>query len=789
MKFTSFNFITFASLNVTASLPNDTPDGDRAPNVIERLNKTGFVSGMRLGVRTIPVYFMVKPGFDTEQTILALIAALDPDNPEPRPLHGQLNDGSTTVMMMARPGQYIARPGDTKGLLVPFISDEPRWRTTADSTIGPTSFPVAGTSVLSIGGNGRVNPTIKVGWSSQRTVFISDLGWKYIRPITITNNTEQSWHKQVIQLGPFNTATLIAASKMLVTGSDWAIFDERGVRQRALVYAMDSRASFITFVLDELVAGGSRTFDMAYGNPSAASYGFTTASGDAPTIDVTAIDGTATAGTTTSLTTGVTVDPNRFNSGTIILTKSGIANAGQYRRVQSHTTAGVYTPTRAFTTAPGATTRYAVVSGPFMGDGGQASSSSATTLTDSSQSWNAKEWIGGDVEIITLDTDMGAVVQTAPITANTATSVTVASWPSGTPSATAIYRVSKRNGNYIYRVDQTDRNQTRARGRWLLNRFKTKPSGVWFAADGAPHAWTPTIYNPDNAHNNFSQLRVTPADIGGGDMDYFALLYARIARKDGKRFPALGFSNGVQLSVPLGILGIRQDYKFKNPSGMARAVFACRERGGEDWEPYKEDISTNATLTVKPTTYYDLTIYGTPLHLIAAITSDDDADIEKEQTDWAHLMDNTVLEVRVDTRGMSITDPATVTEINVYDMTLVIRRSTNASETAGDDLVRIGRGGHHLFIPNGYLLWVGKINESPLACRIYNGSTFWRDVPWQVEVYHVATDYLGNDIRFYSADVLPLQPGSNTLRVADPDGGSATMGTVTVTTVYRPTYL
>jgi hypothetical protein len=342
---------------------------------------------------------------------------------------------------------------------------------------------------------------------------------------------------------------------------------------------MNNRASFITFVVDELVAGGSRTFDMAYGNPNAASYGFTTASGDSPAIDVAGIDGTATSGTTTSLSTGVTVDANRFNGGTIILTTSTIANSGQYRRVSSHTTPGVYTPTRAFTTAPGSTTRYSIISGPFMGDGGQASSTTATTLTDSSQSWNANEWIGGLVEIITLDTDMGAVVQSATITASGPTSVTVASWPSGTPSGTAMYRVSKPNGNYVYRVDQTDRDQTRARGRWLLNRFTTKPSGVWFAADGAPHAWTPTIYNPNNAQNNFSQLRVTGADVGGGDIDYFALLDAKIARKDGKRFPALGFANGVQLSVPLGILGIRHDYKFKNPDAMARAVFACRERG------------------------------------------------------------------------------------------------------------------------------------------------------------------------------------------------------------------
>src|SRR5262249_48281778 len=156
---------------------------------------------------------------------------------------------------------------------------------------------------------------------------------------------------------------------------------------------------------------------------------------------------------------------------------------------------------------------------------------------------------------------------------------------------------------------QVSRSQTSHRGRWRLNKGLTKPSNVWFAADGSPAAWSVCTYNPGNAKYDMSQVRINPVDVGGGDIDYFATLYARVARRGVFSVTEAGSGNGVELYCPLGILGTRFDYQFKNPNTpvMARAVFGCRERSGEDWELFKEDLTGHSSYTAVAVAYYDLT--------------------------------------------------------------------------------------------------------------------------------------------------------------------------------------
>jgi hypothetical protein len=663
------------------------------------------------------------------------------------------------------------------------------WESITETTEGPTAFAASGTTTFTVGGELPVNPLIKIGWSVQRATSSATNGWKYRKRIAVTNNSPQSLHNQVIQLGPINTAALIAAGKLQTDCDDLVIFNERGERQRCRLYGANSRGSFFTFTVDELAAGSTRTYDLCYGNPNAAhsftDNGFPYEFAGSPAIDITGIDGQATGGTVSTLSTGVTLDANQFLGGTILLTGASTAIGGQYRRISSHTTGGVFTPTRNFSTAPDTTTGYVILSGPFMGDGGQASSTSATSLTDAAQTWNPGEWIGATVESLTLTTTMGTVGQAATVTSNTATTLTMSGgWPAAPPSGTTLYRVYKRNANYVYRVEQVVRSQNNHRGRWRLNKGTNQPSQIWFASDGAPHAWSPTIYNPGNANNDFNQKRVRDVDIGGGDKDYFAVLDASLAKKDSQRFRDEGFANGVSISIPLGILGVRQDYQVQNPNGMARVYLGYRESGGEDWTAYHEYSTTQASLTTRPVAYYDLTT-STPLHLINALTSDDDADIEKEQTGVARLIDATVMEVRVDARNLVVSNPDDVTEESVYDMTLLLRRSTSASETAGDDVIRIGQSEKHLFIASGEKLWIGQVDDIPLVCRLYNGSTYVRDVPWPVGIYHVENNRSGVATRYVSSDVLPLNAGSQTIRVSDPDG---TQGTIDLTVVYRASY-
>jgi hypothetical protein len=787
MRFTSFAGTAFSSLNVTAHLPNDTPDRDRRPEVFDRLEVAGKLVGVASGIRSIPVYFQVKPTFDIETTILALIAALDPDNPEPRALVGQLNDGSTNVQVMARVGSYIARPEDTKGLLVTFYTDDARWTATSATTVGPDNYTGTATKTFTVGGQGRTIPLVKVGWSVNRASSNSLIGWTYAREIVVTNNSAQALHNYPIQLGPINSATLVAAGKLQSDNDDLVVFNDRGERLRRATAGTNTRGTFLWFVVDELAAGASRTYTVAYGNPSAShsttNNSFPITYPGSPVIDTDAVDGQATAATSTTLSTGTAPTTNKYIGATMLLVAAtGAVAGGQYRRIASNTNAGVYTVTRAFSTTPDTNTGYVIVGAGFMGDGGVVSSASATTLNDTSQSWHDNEWIGATVEIITLDATIGTVTNTATgtVTSNTSGQLVVAGWGSGTPSAAQIYRVYKRNANWIYRTELIGRASHDHRGRWLINTKTRRPSQMWFAADGAPAAWSPTTYNPNNAAYDYNQPRATTSS-----GEWFAALNARLARKDGARLAEEGFANGVELSCPLGILGVKHDYGIENPDGMARAVFGAKERGGEDWELYHEYGTEEATLTSRPVAYYDLTSYGTPQHLLAALTSDDDADVDKTETGTARLREGAVLEVRVDPRNLSVTRWEDAAEHEVYDVSLRIRRG-GASEAAGDDLILVGGDEHHLFLKSTETVWVGPLDDWPLVTRVYDGATYDRDVPNSVEVYHVENDSTGDPTRYVSSDVLPLTPGSTSLRIADPDG---TWGTMSITIVYDASYL
>jgi hypothetical protein len=74
----------------------------------------------------------------------------------------------------------------------------------------------------------------------------------------------------------------------------------------------------------------------------------------------------------------------------------------------------------------------------WAGAEGTASGTTATTLTDSSAEWITNQFAGGKITIVT------GTNQSATITANTTTAITVASWPSGTPSSTASYVITNK---------------------------------------------------------------------------------------------------------------------------------------------------------------------------------------------------------------------------------------------------------------------------------------------------------------------------------------------------------
>lgn len=87
--------------------------------------------------------------------------------------------------------------------------------------------------------------------------------------------------------------------------------------------------------------------------------------------------------------------------------------------------------------------------GSLIGDGaevnGLTTSATATTLTDSTQSWVVDDYIG--VKVMALDSS--GEFQTATIVSNTATELTVVAWPNGTPGDGNFYTIGGYQ-NYHY---------------------------------------------------------------------------------------------------------------------------------------------------------------------------------------------------------------------------------------------------------------------------------------------------------------------------------------------------
>jgi hypothetical protein len=75
---------------------------------------------------------------------------------------------------------------------------------------------------------------------------------------------------------------------------------------------------------------------------------------------------------------------------------------------------------------------------------GTATSATATTLVNSAKTWTASQWVNSQIRIVS-GTGAG---QIRTITANDATSVTVATWTI-TPDATSVYQISG-NDNFLY---------------------------------------------------------------------------------------------------------------------------------------------------------------------------------------------------------------------------------------------------------------------------------------------------------------------------------------------------
>jgi hypothetical protein len=233
----------------------------------------------------------------------------------------------------------------------------------------------------------------------------------------------------------------------------------------------------------------------------------------------------------------------------------------------------------------------------------------STTMTRTGAGWEPGQWARGKVTILSGPT----AFQERYIQSNTIDTITLANSWGTIPAAGVTYLLrTSHNDRWIYSVRQTERSGTNdKRGIWYINRGQTKPSRALF---DVPGGWFRMLYLDNNDEKNQSRwCPVIPPS--GGTADYFAILDADRTAQGWASLQEEGQADSVAFSSPIPILGWRWRYQFKNPNGIGRAWFGCRESGAEDYETCLEDVSASNSLVVS--SVVDMTYPDDMRHLIA----------------------------------------------------------------------------------------------------------------------------------------------------------------------------
>ena len=760
MRLTGFDGILFTALNVAQVRisTSSTPSPERQALIEPRTGADPAYAGTAIGPQRITAWFAPATGQAFEPTIQGVLSALNPDNQAARVLTATLEDGTAVETTASLEGW---RSGSSVNeVLIDFVIVTPGWRETADSATALTTVSANGSIAVSNLGKRVARPLVKIGRSASgtaRATKTADVGWSVMREVTITNTSTETLKDVPWQLGPLDTAALVTAGTMLSNGNDLRVYvDGREVRRNLI--GANTTLTLVWIVIDSLAPGQSRTYQVAYGNASAGSPP-TMTTGSTPRIP--AVDTTGTTVTATSATaTGVTQtaagwETNQWAGGTIL------DPDGQMRRVDNNTTATIVVA-RAWSNIPTVGDKLVVTKSGLKGDGGEVTTATGSSLTDTSQVWSANEWVGATVAFLT-----GVLAGTTrTVTGNTATRLNFASLPS-TPTVNLSYRVYRTNGAWLWDIRETQRSGLQ-RGLWVLNKGQTRPSLVDFEAPGA---WHRDTYQRNN--DAFSQPRATAIDVGSGgvDIDYFATMYIQRAR-DGKASgqTEVRMADAIAFVSPFPLIGITQGYRIRSatkanssPSvGMATVIFGSQEPGGEEWSPYLTDEGAyNSTTAVAPF-WTDLTAFGSPIRLINALIPTAADEIADDDNNTALLRGNgDYVRVELDSRGITssvdwLTGSGTATA--VYDLALQLRSGGGASATRPYSRVTVGEVGRKVLLPSAYAVWVDT-DRRRVELRTAAGA-FVRSLPWAVRPLAVVDGPDGVTRTLVSADWLPVTPGT-----------------------------
>lgn len=797
MRAIAYNGVTFSTYGLVAGVVRGLPGEDRSPNWLARTGTTPLSSGVGRGARPINVFFYLDPSLSITETgntsrdrvaesrMFQLLGALDPNDDTPRPLTVEIDldtdsngtiDSTVTTTVNAVIGPYSWRDDDGKMLDVTFYAASPVWRKTSASSLGAQSISSSGSSfTITNNGYARAYPTFTIAYTVQRATQTDDVGWKYRKTATFTNNETRTAPRVTRYVDLGDTAALVSGGKALSSGNDLRVRVNGKELPRTLQNWNTKRT--IMAVVVTIPAKSSITVEIVYGNPSAGTPETLNTLGGARTrpdlftaLDCYSSNGTATSGAASTLTdTGKAWKVDRFKGGFIQIT--GGTGVGQRRRIASNTATAI-TVTRAWTTNPSATSTYVIWMGGIYADGGAASSATTTTITDSSQSWGPNSLIGG--------TCYTALVGDRTIVSNTATSVTVSPAFSGTPGASSTYTI-ERYGYEKYAVDKTVKRDSDDvwMGCWYQDARYTRPGTVQTGADGIADAWQPFLMLRNS--DDYGQKSTTPSDVGGGDLDYFNGLDVNRRVGSDRRLGEEGAADGIIRTSPHGYDAVYVDYQVKNPNGQCTATLRSRADGGLDWQSVFDYSTAQASLTNISPAWYDLTgNEQIPLHLymgLLPVANSDGDNVAIPSTASANDTSTFRNWQRLELfANLSNWSPGVLSaEENIYDLSATIKLAALAASPPYDQIV-IGGAGHYLHLTSTQSLVVTTDPDATTPIlALYDGGVFVKEVSYAAIVYRVITDQSGNAVNTVSQEFLPLKPGNTTVTVTE-----AAIGTITV---------
>ncbi|MEJ7800533.1 MAG: hypothetical protein WKF60_08445, partial [Ilumatobacter sp.] len=331
MLITGYAGVTFAGLNVKAhTLPQLTQD--RSPILNQRVDNGPAYAGMTIGAAVVPVQFQVAAGAAIEATLLTLLGTLNPDDPTLRPLAGTAAGTTWTVPAAVGGWRYV----DVNMVDVDFVVPEGGWNATATAPV-TTTFTANASQAMGATATKRVTrPVLNVSWpgvTNRTTPKTATVGYVWRRQFTLANTGDRTIQNLAVQLGPWDTKTLVTAGKMLASGNDVRIF-RNGKEIRRNLIAWNWALSMIWFVPDPLAPGASATYDLVYGNASATNPKTLTFSSEPalPAFDISGAGVVVTSSTNSSISsTGANWEVDQWAGATLI------NSDGQYRKVASNT--------------------------------------------------------------------------------------------------------------------------------------------------------------------------------------------------------------------------------------------------------------------------------------------------------------------------------------------------------------------------------------------------------------------------------------------------------------------